>query len=96
MNLIKDKKKMWIIVALVLVVVGGAAGFLASAFTFVFFNLVYGGVPFEIAFFPVFRIPEGSLVWGPAMGFTTAFLGSFMPAWSASQVKVSEVFAKVA
>jgi putative ABC transport system permease protein len=76
--------------------VGGASGFLASAFTFGFFNLAYGGVPFEIAFFPVFRIPEMSLLWGPAMGFATAFLGSCLPAWSASQVKVSEVFSKVA
>jgi putative ABC transport system permease protein len=76
--------------------VGGASGCLASACTFGFFNLVYGGVPFEIAFFPVFRIPEVSLLWGPAMGFATAFLGSCLPAWNASSVKVSEVFAKVA
>jgi putative ABC transport system permease protein len=76
--------------------VGGASGFLASAFTFGFFNLMYGGVPFEIAFFPVFRVPEASLLWGPAIGFATAFLGSCLPAWSASRVTVSEVFAKVA
>ena len=76
--------------------VGGGSGLLASVFTIGFFNLLYGGVPFEIAFFPVFRIPEISLAWGPAMGFATAFLGSCVPAWSASQVKVSEVFSKVA
>src|SRR5262249_27826305 len=71
---------------------GGASGILAAVFTFGFFNLAYGGVPFEIAFCPVFRIPEVSLLWGPAMGFATAFLGSGLPSWSASQVKVSEVF----
>jgi putative ABC transport system permease protein len=76
--------------------VGGASGILASAFTFAFFNQVYGGVPFEILFSPVFRIPEVSLLWGPAMGFATAFLGSALPAWSASQVKVAEVFSKIA
>jgi putative ABC transport system permease protein len=76
--------------------VGGASGLLASAFTFGYFNLAYGGVPFEIAFSPVFRIPEASLLWGPAMGFTTAFLGSCLPSWSASRVKPSEVFAKIA
>lgn len=75
--------------------VGGASGVLAAAFSFSFFNLAYGGVPFEIAFFPVFRIPQVALLWGPAMGFATAFLGSFLPSWSASQVKVSEVFSKV-
>jgi putative ABC transport system permease protein len=76
--------------------VGGVSGFVASALTFGFFNLAYGGVPFEIAFFPVFRIPEVCLLWGPAMGFATAFLGSWLPARSASRVKVSEVFSKVA
>jgi hypothetical protein len=69
---------------------------LAAAFTFGFFNLAYGGVPFEIAFFPVFRVPEAALLWGPGMGFATAFLGSCLPAWSASRVKVAEVFAKIA
>jgi putative ABC transport system permease protein len=76
--------------------VGGVSGLLASAFTLGFFNLAYGGVPFEVAFFPVFRIPEICLLWGPALGFATAFLGSYLPARSASQVKVSEVFAKIA
>jgi putative ABC transport system permease protein len=60
--------------------VGGASGFLAAAFAYVFFNLVYGGVPFEIAIFPVFRIPVAALLWGPAMGFATSFLGSCLPA----------------
>jgi putative ABC transport system permease protein len=76
--------------------VGGLSGIAAAGFTYFFFNLSYGGLPFRIAFFPVFRIPEVALTWGPAMGFTAAFVGSFFPAWSARNVKVSEVFAKVA
>jgi putative ABC transport system permease protein len=76
--------------------VGGASGAVSAAFTFGFFNLAYGGVPFEIAFSPVFRIPEVSLLWGPAMGFTTAFLGSWLPCRSARRVKVADVFAKIA
>jgi putative ABC transport system permease protein len=76
--------------------VGGVSGFLAAACAYGFFNLAYGGVPFEIAYFPVFRIPEVALLWGPAMGFATAFLGSCLPAWSASRVRVSDVFAKSA
>jgi putative ABC transport system permease protein len=75
--------------------VGGASGFVAAALTFGFFNAAYGGVPFEIALFPVFRIPEVTLLWGTAMGVGTALLGSCGPAWSASRVRVSEVFARV-
>jgi putative ABC transport system permease protein len=61
-----------------------------------FFNLQWGGIPFRIGFFPVFRIPEFSMIWGLAIGSTTAFLGSFLPALSARSVKVSEVFSRVA
>jgi putative ABC transport system permease protein len=77
-------------------IVGGVSGLVAAAFTFAFFNVAYGGVPFEIALFPVFRIPETVLLWGPAMGFATALLGSCVPAWAASKVRVAEVFSKVA
>jgi putative ABC transport system permease protein len=76
--------------------VGGVSGLLSAACAFWFFNLAYGGVPFQIEFFPVFRVPEMALAWGPAMGFATAFLGSFLPARQASQVRIAEVFAKVA
>jgi putative ABC transport system permease protein len=76
--------------------VGGVSGLLSAAFTFWFFNQAYDGVPFQIDLFPAFRVPEMVLAWGPAMGFATAFLGSFLPAWQASQVRVAEVFAKVA
>jgi len=76
--------------------VGGLSGLAATAFAFGVFNGLYGGLPFRIAFFPVFRIPEQALLWGPAMGLAAAFIGSFFPAWTARSVKVSEVFAKVA
>jgi putative ABC transport system permease protein len=76
--------------------VGALAGLLAAWATFAFFNLMWGGIPFRIGFFPVFRIPEAALLWGLAIGSLTAFLGSALPAWTARSVKVSEVFAKVA
>jgi ABC-type lipoprotein release transport system permease subunit len=76
--------------------VGGVSGLLSAAFTFWFFNRAYDGVPFRIDFFPVFRVPEMALIWGPAVGFTTAFLGSILPAWQASRVRAAEVFARVA
>jgi putative ABC transport system permease protein len=76
--------------------VGAVSGLVAAAATYAFFNLQWGGIPFRIGFFPVFRIPEFSMIWGLAIGSTTAFLGSFLPAISARSVKVSEVFARVA
>jgi putative ABC transport system permease protein len=76
--------------------VGATSGLLAAAATYAFFNYKWGGIPFRIGFFPVFRIPEFSMIWGLAIGSTTAFLGSFLPAWTARSVKVSEVFSRVA
>ncbi len=76
--------------------VGALAGLLAAGATFAFFNLRWGGIPFRIGFFPVFRIPESALLWGLAIGAMTAFSGSIVPAWTARTVKVSEVFSKVA
>jgi putative ABC transport system permease protein len=76
--------------------VGAVSGLVAAAATYGFFNLKWGGIPFRIGFFPVFRIPDFALIWGLALGSSTAFLGSFLPAWSARSVKVSEVFARVA
>jgi len=75
--------------------IGCISGFLAAGLTFAIINLK-GGLPFQIAFFPAFLIPEQAFFWGLAMGATTAFLGSIMPAWKARSVKVSDVFAKVA
>jgi putative ABC transport system permease protein len=75
--------------------VGVTAGFLAAFVTFAFFNLRWGGIPFRIGFFPVFRIPESAMLWGVTIGTLTALFGSIVPAWTARSVKVSEVFAKV-
>ncbi|MBI2808501.1 MAG: ABC transporter permease [Planctomycetes bacterium] len=78
------------------VFVGAVAGLLAAGATFAFFNLRWGGIPFRIGFFPVFRIPEAALMWGLAIGTLTALAGCLIPAWTARSVKVSEVFSKVA
>jgi putative ABC transport system permease protein len=76
--------------------IGAVSGLVAATATYAFFNLKWGGIPFRIGFFPVFRIPEFAMIWGLAIGSTTAFLGSFLPALTARSVKVSEVFARVA
>jgi putative ABC transport system permease protein len=75
---------------------GAGAGFISSAGTWYLVNNVFGGVPFPIAFFPSFFIPADALWWGPLVGGLAALGGSFAPAWSASTVRVTEVFAKVA
>jgi putative ABC transport system permease protein len=75
--------------------VGAVSGLAAASLTYFIINAI-GGLPFQVVFFPSFMIPAWAFVWGLAMGAGTAFLGSFLPAWSARSVKVSEVFAKVA
>jgi putative ABC transport system permease protein len=76
--------------------VGACSGLLAAAGTIGVIDYLIGGIKFPIAFFPAFMVPGQALLWGLAMGFGTAICGSFLPAWSARSVKVSEVFAKVA
>ena len=88
----------WMVMTLVLgeaVLIGALSGFLATATAFAAINAI-GGVPFPIAFFPKFFIPNDALWWGPAMGAIVSVLGSIFPAWTARSVKVSEVFSKVA
>lgn len=75
--------------------IGASAGFLSSILTFLLINYYVGGIKFPIAFFPAFMIPVHALWWGAVVGVSTAFLGSFLPAWSARTVKVSDVFSKV-
>lgn len=76
--------------------VGGLSGLAAAALTYGVVNFVFGGIKFPIAFFPAFMIPHAAFFWGLAMGFGTAFLGSFFPALTARSIKVSEVFSRVA
>jgi putative ABC transport system permease protein len=76
--------------------VGTIAG-LVSGWGFYFLvNEVFGGIPFPIAFFPVFTISDWAPVWGLAIGSLTALVGSFIPAFNACRVRVAEVFGRVA
>jgi putative ABC transport system permease protein len=76
--------------------IGVGSGLLSAALSYGLVHGVLGGIPFQIAFFPVFDIFPDALWWGPLFGAITTLAGSFWPAWSARSVKVSEVFAKVA
>jgi putative ABC transport system permease protein len=75
---------------------GAAAGFLSSGLTYAVINWGLEGISFPIGFFARFMIPPGALWWGPAVGGLAALFGSLLPAWSACNVKVAEVFSKVA
>jgi len=75
--------------------IGGLSGFLSSATAYILINFVLGGLKFPIAFFPAFFIPDDALWWGALIGTGTALAGSFLPAWSARSVKVSEVFSRI-
>jgi putative ABC transport system permease protein len=78
------------------VLVGGFAGFLSTAIHYLVLQQGLGGIPFPIAWFSKIPIPVESLAWGPLLGGTCALVGSLIPAWLASRVKVADVFAKTA
>lgn len=67
---------------------GGMAAFLA------WYGV--GNLKLQIAFFGAFFVPWQALVYGPLLGMFVSVLGSLGPAFSAKNVKVAEVFAKVA
>jgi putative ABC transport system permease protein len=75
---------------------GAVAGFVSSGLTFAAINWGIGGISFPIGFFARFFIPPAALWWGPAVGGLAALFGSLLPAWTACNVKVAEVFSKVA
>jgi putative ABC transport system permease protein len=74
---------------------GALAGLIAAGATFFFFNFIWGGVPFLSGVSPLLRIPEASMMWGMAIGAVTTFIGAAIPAWTARNVSVSEVFSRV-
>jgi len=52
--------------------------------------------PGTLMFLGAFIIPAITLLYGPLLGSLVAIIGSLGPAFSAKNVKVAEVFAKVA
>jgi putative ABC transport system permease protein len=81
-----------------LLVLGEAllVGFLAGAMSSLLAWGLLGNFKFQIMFFGAFFVPAMSLVYGPLLGMAVSFAGSVGPALSAKDVKVAEVFAKVA
>jgi putative ABC transport system permease protein len=77
------------------VLIGVVSGVASAGGTWFIVDKLLGGLKFPIAFFPSFMIPGQAWLWGALVGAGTAVAGSFLPAWSARSVKVSEVFAKI-
>jgi len=87
---------------IVLLVVGEAlllgvsVGVATAAGLFVLVNWYLEGIRFPIGFFDVFFVPPMGVAVGAAVGALTSLAGSLVPAWTARNVKVADVFAKVA
>ena len=71
-------------------------GFLGGAMSSFLAWGMLGSFKFQIMFFGAFFVPLNALVYGPILGVAVALAGSLGPALAAKNVKVAEVFAKVA
>jgi putative ABC transport system permease protein len=72
------------------ITVGAVGGMLSAGLSYLTINEVLARVnPIPL------YVPGVALWWGPALGALTALAGSLLPAWSATAVKVSEVFSRV-
>ncbi|HEV3262203.1 MAG TPA: ABC transporter permease [Gemmataceae bacterium] len=78
------------------VFIGALSGYLLVALVYAAVQCTMGGIPFPIVWMAIWPIPTDALWWGPLFGGVTSLLGSLIPAWSARNIKVAEVFAKVA
>ena len=81
-----------------LLVLGEAllVGFLAGLMSSLLAWGLLGSFKFQIMFFGAFIVPKIALLYGPLLGMSVSFAGSLVPAMHAKNVRVAEVFAKVA
>jgi putative ABC transport system permease protein len=89
----------WQILVLILgeaVLVGLLSGGISTSIAYTYINLIKGGFALPIGFFGKFKVATAALWWGPTVGAIAAAVGSFLPAWSARKVKVTEVFSRIA
>jgi putative ABC transport system permease protein len=73
------------------VLIGAASGLFACALAYMLVNAALNsGVSLPL------YVPFHAFWWGPLLGALAAIFGSLLPAWSAANVNVAEVFSKVA
>ncbi|HUE17648.1 MAG TPA: ABC transporter permease, partial [Planctomycetaceae bacterium] len=78
------------------VMLGAGSGLVSTVATYMLINHLMGGINFPIAFFGAFFIPLQAIWWGLGIGVVTALAGSVVPALTASSIRVTEAFSKVA
>ncbi len=54
----------------------GLSGLAVAEFTYSYHTGAYSGIPFTIAFIPVFHIPLDALAWGTTIGLAWAVLSA--------------------
>jgi putative ABC transport system permease protein len=74
------------------ILVGFLAGFMSTALAWG----MLGSFKFQIMFFGAFFVPAVAILYGTVLGVAVSFAGSIVPALTAKDVKVAEVFARVA
>jgi putative ABC transport system permease protein len=75
-------------------VLGSGSGLFAGGLIYWIANTFFGGI--AVAGSEAFPVPWQAVLWGGSVGGAVALIGSLVPAWTASSVRVSQVFARVA
>jgi len=73
---------------------GAGSGLAAGGLIYWIANTFFSGI--TIGNSEPFPVPWEALLWGGSVGGATALVGSVLPAWTASSVRPSQVFARVA
>ncbi|HEX5270007.1 MAG TPA: ABC transporter permease [Gemmataceae bacterium] len=73
---------------------GATSGLAAGGLIYWIANAFFSGI--TIGASDPFPVPWQALLWGGGVGAGTALIGSVLPAWTASAVRPSQVFARVA
>jgi putative ABC transport system permease protein len=72
---------------------GTLSGLVAGGLIYWIANTFMGGI--TMAGSEPFPVPWQAVLWGASVGGATALVGSALPAWTASSVRASQVFARV-
>jgi hypothetical protein len=73
-------------------VLGASSGLVAGGLIYWIANTFFGGI--RMAGSEPFPVPLQAVLWGSSVGGVVALVGSFVPAWTAASVRVSQVFAR--
>jgi putative ABC transport system permease protein len=74
-------------------VLGAGSGLAAGGLVYWIANTFFSGI--SIAGSEPCPVPWQAVLWGGGVGAATSLIGSILPAWTASSVRVAQVFARV-